>query len=187
MAFEIYDSTRHHTQPVLGVLFDMDGLVLDTEKLYARFWREAAHSLGFPMTWEQALGMRSLNQTAGQEQLNRYFGPGASYPEFRARRIEGMDAYIALHGCLTTWMHSTFPPPLPALPPWTGFALTWNPWAYTTGSPKFAAATKCPGASPLRISTSTALPSWVFPRKTAWLWRIPPQAFSRPTVPDAYR
>lgn len=98
MAFEIYDSTRHHTQPVLGVLFDMDGLVLDTEKLYARFWREAAHSLGFPMTWEQALGMRSLNQAAGQEQLNRYFGPGASYTEFRARRIEGMDAYIALHG-----------------------------------------------------------------------------------------
>ena len=31
---------------IKGVLFDMDGVVLDTEKLYTRFWREAALALG---------------------------------------------------------------------------------------------------------------------------------------------
>ena len=31
---------------VLGVLFDMDGVVIDTEKLYTRFWMEAAEDLG---------------------------------------------------------------------------------------------------------------------------------------------
>ena len=33
---------------VCGVLFDMDGVVIDTEKLYTRFWMEAARELGTP-------------------------------------------------------------------------------------------------------------------------------------------
>ena len=36
--------------PILGVLFDMDGVVIDSEKLYTRFWAEAANDLGYPMT-----------------------------------------------------------------------------------------------------------------------------------------
>jgi HAD superfamily hydrolase (TIGR01509 family) len=83
---------------VKGVLFDMDGVVLDTEKLYARFWREAAAALGYEMSYEQALGMRSLSSTAGQAQLESYFGKGVSRAEFRAKRIELMDAYIDIHG-----------------------------------------------------------------------------------------
>ena len=63
MGYTIYNDRN---RKVLGVLFDMDGVVLDTEKLYARFWAEAAHALGYPMTYEQALGMRSLNSAAGQ-------------------------------------------------------------------------------------------------------------------------
>lgn len=31
-----------------GVLFDMDGLMIDTEKLLVRFWCESARSFGFP-------------------------------------------------------------------------------------------------------------------------------------------
>ena len=83
---------------VRGVLFDMDGVVLDTERLYARFWREAASALGHSMSYKQALGMRSLSNTAGQAQLESYFGPGVSRAEFRAKRIELMDAYIDVHG-----------------------------------------------------------------------------------------
>ena len=84
--------------PIRGVLFDMDGLVLDTEKLYNRFWMESAHDLGYPMTFEQALGMRSLNRDLGQNKLTEYFGPGVSYQQLRLHRIELMDAYIAEHG-----------------------------------------------------------------------------------------
>ena len=84
--------------PVLGVLFDMDGVVLDTEILYARFWAEAAHALGYPMTYEQALGMRSLNSAAGQAKLESYFGPGVSREAMRDKRVELMDTYVAEFG-----------------------------------------------------------------------------------------
>lgn len=96
MGYTLY--TKDQRRLVRGVLFDMDGVVLDTEKLYARFWREAAAALGYKMSYEQALGMRSLSNTAGQAQLERYFGKGVSRAEFRAKRIELMDAYIDIHG-----------------------------------------------------------------------------------------
>lgn len=96
MGFEILKPEKRSR--VLGVLFDMDGVVVDTEKLYARFWREAAIALGYPMTHEQALGMRSLNRQEGQKQLESYFGPGVSHPQVRMKRIELMEAYIQEHG-----------------------------------------------------------------------------------------
>ena len=83
---------------IRGVLFDMDGLVLDTEKLYTRFWMESARDLGYPMTFQQALGLRSLNRDAGQEKLRSYFGPEISYTEVRNHRIELMDAHIETYG-----------------------------------------------------------------------------------------
>ena len=84
---------------VCGVLFDMDGVVIDTEKLYTRFWMEAARELGHPMTLEQALQMRSLGQGPSQEKLDSFFGPDVlEYDVLRSRRIELMDAFIAVHG-----------------------------------------------------------------------------------------
>ena len=98
MAIELLKPEWGALRPIRGVLFDMDGLVLDTEKLFTRFWMEAAHLHGYPMTREQALGMRSLSKTAGQRQLESYFGPNVRYGEIRATRIRLMSAYIAEHG-----------------------------------------------------------------------------------------
>ena len=83
---------------IKALLFDMDGLVLDTEKLYTRFWQEAARALGFPMTKEQALGMRSLNRGAGAEKLKSYFGETVDYDAVRKKRIALMDAFVAENG-----------------------------------------------------------------------------------------
>ena len=96
MAFEICRDMEGRC--VQGVLFDMDGVVLDTERLYARFWREAAAEQGYSMSYEQALGMRSLNNVAGQAQLESYFGPGVSRQKFREIRIRRMDAYTDVYG-----------------------------------------------------------------------------------------
>lgn len=95
MAFNIYKTPLAR---VRGVLFDMDGVVLDTEKLYARFWREAAAEQGYDMSYEQALGMRSLNNVAGQAKLEEYFGLGVSRQRFREIRIRRMDAYTDIYG-----------------------------------------------------------------------------------------
>ena len=98
MAIEILKPEWGAMRPIRGMLFDMDGLVLDTEKLFTRFWMEAAHAHGFPMTKEQALGMRSLSAAAGQKQLEGYFGSAVSYTEIRATRIRLMSAFIAENG-----------------------------------------------------------------------------------------
>ena len=87
------------TTVIRGVLFDMDGVVIDTEKLYTRFWMEASRDLGHPMTLEQALQMRSLGRGPSQAKLDSFFGPGVvDYVALRSRRIERMDAFIAEHG-----------------------------------------------------------------------------------------
>lgn len=95
MAFEILNK---NTPRIRGVLFDMDGLVLDSEVLYTRFWREAAAALGYTMTVEQSLGMRSLGKKLGQPYLESLFGPEIDYTTLRAKRIELMDVYVAQHG-----------------------------------------------------------------------------------------
>lgn len=86
------------SRPIEGVLFDMDGLVLDTEKLYSRFWMEACHFYGLPMTVEQSLRMRAANSQVGQANLHEFFGPEADYRRIREKRIELMDRFIEENG-----------------------------------------------------------------------------------------
>ena len=89
---------KNDDTPVLGVLFDMDGVVIDSESLYTRFWMEAAGDLGFPMTREQALQMRSLNPGLAKSKIESFFGKEADYAAIRAHRIELMNAHIEAHG-----------------------------------------------------------------------------------------
>lgn len=98
MALHIYNQ---NTPRIRGVLFDMDGLVLDTEKLYTRFWMEACRFYGFPMTLDQALKMRAANSKLSEANLHSFFGPTADYRQCRAKRIELMDAYIEEYGVET--------------------------------------------------------------------------------------
>ena len=83
---------------VKGVLFDMDGVILDTEKLYTRFWKEACAYFGFEMTHDMALGMRSLNSALGESKLKEYFGDTVDYLLVRNKRIELMTAFINENG-----------------------------------------------------------------------------------------
>ena len=83
---------------IKGVLSDMDGVILDSEKLYVRFWCEAAQFYGFPMQKEHALSIRSMARKFAVERLQGYFGDSFDYDAVRNKRIELMDAYVSEHG-----------------------------------------------------------------------------------------
>lgn len=98
MAITLYQPEWGAERPIRGVLFDMDGLVLDSEKLYSRFWREACGFYGFTMSYEQSLKMRALNRNAGAAMLHSFFGDEADYVQIRTKRIQLMDAFIEENG-----------------------------------------------------------------------------------------
>ena len=83
---------------IKGIISDMDGVILDTEKLYVRFWREAASFYGFPMTLEHALGIRSLSGKLAEEKLQGWFGKEFEYNAVRQKRIELMDEFVNQNG-----------------------------------------------------------------------------------------
>ncbi len=83
---------------IKGVIFDMDGVLLDSEKLYIRFWSEAGKACGYPFEKKHALAIRSLARPYAIEKLKGFFGDGFDYDAVRNKRIELMDKYIAENG-----------------------------------------------------------------------------------------
>lgn len=65
-------------QPITAAIFDMDGLMLDSERLALSCWREAAQKLGAPMHEEAILGMVGMHVSRTQQWLLDQFGP--DYP-----------------------------------------------------------------------------------------------------------
>lgn len=83
---------------IKGFIFDMDGVLIDTEKLYNRFWCQAANEFGYPMKFEHALTIRSLSAQFAIPKLNSIFGEEFRYYDVKKRRIELMNDYIDNNG-----------------------------------------------------------------------------------------
>lgn len=82
---------------VKAVIFDMDGVILDTEKHYVSAWCEAAAGAGFAFTRQHALMLRSLDVEMAQELMKSIFGESFDYYAIREVRrklvSERLDKY----------------------------------------------------------------------------------------------
>lgn len=83
---------------IKGIVFDMDGLMIDTEKLLVRFWRQSAKEHGFDMTEQDVYGIRSMSHKLAIPHLKNIFGESFDYYSIRSRRIELMNEYIEKNG-----------------------------------------------------------------------------------------
>ena len=83
---------------IKAVIFDMDGVITDTEKLLVKYWCQAAGDMGFSMTREHALQLRSLASRYAEPYLKELFGEDFNYRKVRALRKEMMDDHIDVYG-----------------------------------------------------------------------------------------
>lgn len=84
-----------------AVIFDLDGTVLDTEKLLVKYWCAAANEYGYPMEREHALQLRSLARKYAEPLLKEWFGDECDYMTLRNRRMALMTEHIDKFGLET--------------------------------------------------------------------------------------
>ena len=83
---------------IRGAVFDMDGLMVDTEKLYLRYWKEAAADFGYDMQNEHVYAIRSLARKYSIPKLKSFFGEDFPTEDVRKRRTELINAHIEKYG-----------------------------------------------------------------------------------------
>lgn len=83
---------------IKGVIFDMDGVLLNSEVLYQRFWLEALHYYGYPAEKEHILALRSLTGKNAELKLKSFFGDSFDYEKVKNKRIVLMDEYVRKNG-----------------------------------------------------------------------------------------
>lgn len=83
---------------IRGAVFDMDGVLIDTEKLYVRFWRQSAADFGYTMSEEQVFGIRSLARKFADVKLREMFGTDFPCMDIREHRTDLLMEHIEKHG-----------------------------------------------------------------------------------------
>ncbi len=71
---------------IKAILFDMDGTLFDTERLYYRCWKKVAEENGYEIPDELLNKMRGASLKEGSRHFNEYYNYKREYFEERAKR-----------------------------------------------------------------------------------------------------
>lgn len=83
---------------IKAVIFDLDGTLIDTEKIYSEVWPKTVAEMGYEMTHEMYLSLRSLGRPFAPARFREWYGEAFDYDEARKIRKGHFDAYIKAHG-----------------------------------------------------------------------------------------
>lgn len=86
---------------VKGVIFDMDGLMFDTERIYYKAWQEAAQALGYAITWEIYTQIVARNSRYIEKVLKQILGEDLPYTALALKKKEICEQIIEEEGIST--------------------------------------------------------------------------------------
>ena len=81
---------------IKAVLFDMDGVLIDTEKYLTQFWQQAAAEAGLSLTMEDCYQFRSFASKFASVAFQEKYGKEYDYFSIRARRKKLMKDHIVI-------------------------------------------------------------------------------------------
>ena len=81
-----------------AVIFDMDGLLFDTEALYIEAWPEVGKIMGLPISKEVTLATVGLGNQAHEQVFQEHYGPAFTMDTALPLMEEWMRDYVEEHG-----------------------------------------------------------------------------------------
>lgn len=85
-------------QNVRGVIFDMDGLLIDSERVNCGSWKAAAKEFGYELRDEMFAEIIGTGLRESEEILKSFLGTDFPFAKARARRVELSDEFISNSG-----------------------------------------------------------------------------------------
>ena len=81
-----------------AIIFDMDGLMLDSEPIYRMAWQQAAGELGYHLDDAYYLRLVGRKNAEAEAEVVATFGPAFPLPAFRAHWTARWEAHVREHG-----------------------------------------------------------------------------------------
>lgn len=90
---------REKLKKIQGVVFDMDGLMFDSERIVQHAWNVAGRQMGYgDLGYENMCHTIGFNVVRRQEYFLKKYGQNFPFEEFKERYRDAYAAYVKEHG-----------------------------------------------------------------------------------------